>query len=104
MRAAKAKLSESRLDLRNTHEQLPQQPAAVILDHRDDWALTDRDEGVRVPGLLLAEALDEPITSPDAVTEILIEVAQRTHGLLWSIGEARQRGRRRDDTEVIVGC
>src|SRR5262249_25060008 len=103
MRAAEAQQLESRLDLRDPHEQLPQERAAVILDHRDDRALADRDIRVGVPALLLTEPVHETKASPDAITEILIEVPQCSHGLLRCVGEARKGGGRSDDTAVVFG-
>src|SRR6516162_855075 len=92
VRAAEAERLEPGLDFADPHEQLPQERAAIILDHRDDRALADRDVSVGVPVLLLTEALGETKASPDTVAEILIEVPQCSHGLLRCVSEAGQGG------------
>ena len=48
----------------NAHEQLPQQPGAMVLDHDDDRPLVDGQEGVGVPVALLAEGIDESVRAP----------------------------------------
>src|SRR5215469_18376270 len=102
MRAAEAEQLEAGADFRDAHEQFPQECAAMILDHRDDRALADRDVGIGIPVLLLAEAIDETKASPDTVTEIPVEVPQCGHGLLRCISEARQGSGGRDDTAIIL--
>ena len=59
MGALEAELPQPPLDLLDSHEELPQQPAAVVLDHRHDGALADREVSIRIPRALLAEAIDE---------------------------------------------
>src|SRR5215469_1168050 len=102
MRAAEAEQLEAGADFRDAHEQFPQECAAMILDHRDDRALADRDVGIGVPVLLLAEAVHETKASPDTVTEIPVEVPQCGHGLPPCISEARQRGGGSDDAAVVL--
>src|ERR1700733_2443279 len=103
MRTFEAQLPHPLADLRNAHEQLPDEAAAVVLDHHDDRPLADREVTVGVPVMLLAEAIDEAEPSPDLVAEIVVKVPERRHRFRGRIGEARQCGAGRYDALVVAG-
>src|SRR5580692_3174882 len=103
MRALEAQLLHPLADLRNAHEQLPDETAPVVLDHDDDRPLTDREVAVSIPVRLLTEAVDEAEPPPDFVAKLLIEVPERRHRLSRRIGEARKRRARRNDALVVDG-
>ena len=68
-------------------------PRAVVLDHDDDRALVDGEVGVRDPVLAFAERVLEAVLAPDAIAELVIEVAERLHAVLGRVGEGGQRRR-----------
>ena len=77
------------------HEQPPQQPGAVILDHDDDRSLIDGQEGVGIPVAALAEGIHEAVASPD-----LVAVAPSGNA---AGGQGFVRARRAGSTSAAVG-
>src|SRR3546814_12600617 len=56
-------------DLLAAHEQVPQQPGTVILDHHHDRPLVDREVAVGDPALRAVEGIDEAVAAPDLRSE-----------------------------------
>src|ERR1700761_3147013 len=84
------------------HEQIPQETAAMVLDHDDDWALIDGKIGIGVPVSRLAKRVHETIPSPYLVAVSRQEMADRGHRRLRQVGHAGERGGRRNGAIVAV--
>src|SRR5258706_12936090 len=70
---------EHRLDLRVRHEQLPDQPAAIILDHYGNRSLVEAHVDGRKPIAAFVEGVSRSVNSPRAVPQVPIEVLERRH-------------------------
>src|SRR5580692_11622640 len=75
------------LNIRDIHEEPPEEPGTIVLDHGNDGAFIDGQMGLPPPVMRLAETVGESIRSPDTVTEIIIKMPQRLHTVSGGIRE-----------------
>ena len=73
------------LDFRTAHKQTPQKARTVILDHRCDRTLVYRQITMRIPILAFTESVVKTILTPDAISQIEIEMLQCLRGFLRCI-------------------
>ena len=66
----------------------------MVLDHDDDRALVDGEEGVGVPVSALAERIDEAELAPERFPCRVKKWRSTRHDLCGRIGQARERGGR----------
>ena len=70
----KSQVLKAFLYLRGTHEEVPQQSAAVVLNHRGNGQLVDGQVPLRIPIVLDAECIVKSVFSPDTVAQFNIEM------------------------------
>src|SRR3546814_12442715 len=75
-RTLEAEPAQTGNDLLAAHEQVPQQPGTVILDHHHDRPLVDREVAVGDPALRAVEGIDEAVAAPDLATQFFVEVSR----------------------------
>src|SRR3546814_14541504 len=81
-RTLEAEPAQTGNDLLAAHEQVPQQPGTVILDHHHDRPLVAREVAVGDPALRAVEGIDEAVAAPDPDTPFFVEVSQGRHRFL----------------------
>src|ERR671920_1442243 len=74
MGARELEAAQAGLDLGAAHEQLPEQAGAVVLDHRHDRALVDREMPAGVPVVGLAGRVYEAVLAPDVLAELIVKM------------------------------
>ena len=91
------------LDFRTAHKQTPQKARTVILDHRGDRTLVYRQITTRIPILAFTESVVKTILTPDAISQIEIEMLQCLRGFLRCIRITAQGGCRRNYPMIVGG-
>src|SRR5690606_30346294 len=64
---------QRRLDFLVRHEQLPDEPSAMVLDHHRDRCLIERHIGFFEPVLRFVEAVVKTVNAPDLRTQVAVE-------------------------------
>src|ERR1700704_4862061 len=66
-------------DFRIGHEQLPNQPRAIVFDHARDGRLVEAHENRRIPICIQVKSIARTIYIPERVAQIAIEMFQGRH-------------------------
>ena len=90
------------LDFRTAHKQTPQKARTVILDHRGDLHCLSPDNDADT-NLAFTESVVKTILTPDAISQIEIEMLQCLRGFLRCIRITAQGGCRRNYPMIVGG-
>src|SRR6267154_3225158 len=89
-------------DFRIGHEQLPNQPRAIVFDHDRDRRLIEAHENRRIPICIQVKSIARTIHVPERVAQIAIKMFQRRHRSLWCVRKRRKRTRRRHRPVIVL--
>jgi len=71
-RALKPQLLQPVLHIGDLHEQIPDETAAIVLDHDHDGALIYSQVAFGIPVAAFAEPIDEAVLAPNLISKVVI--------------------------------